>query len=109
MTLAAASIAFLITLLVRNDAGTSPDPHALRQLTLVAPLPICALCMSIFLLLIFMLAQTYIYETYCHKEPKDRNVYKGRLYAAQLSIGWTGFLNFVVAYGYLVITFVGRI
>ncbi len=108
VTLATASIAFLFSFLVNRPTDPKTQNVYASALEGASPVAVCSLCSSIFLLLIFMLGQTYIYEVYCHRSPEKRDVYTGWLYALQVSVGWTGFLSFLFAYGYLAFRLIDR-
>ncbi len=108
VTLATASIAFLFGFLVNRPADPKAQNVYATALEGAFPLAVCSLCSSVFLLLLFMLGQTYIYEEYCHRTPERRSIYKGWLYALQVSVGWTGFLSFLFAYGYLAFKLINR-
>jgi hypothetical protein len=108
ITLATASTAFLFGFLMNRPADPKAQNVYAAVLEGAFPLAMCSLCACIFLLLIFMLGQTYIYEAYCHLIPERRNIYKGWLYALQVSVGWAGFLSLLLAHSYLAIKLVNR-
>jgi hypothetical protein len=101
ITLATASAAFLFSFLVNHGSSSIPENPFARLLVTEAPFAIICLCLSVFLLLSFILLENYIYESYCHTPKAKRDVYKGWVYAIVVSVGWTGFLFFVFAFGYI--------
>jgi hypothetical protein len=108
ITFSTASVAFVFGFLVNHPTEARPQNAYAAALAGASSLAICSLCASIFLLLFFMLGQTYLYESYCHRPADRRDIYKGWLYALQISVGWTGFLSFLFAYGYLAFRLINR-
>lgn len=102
LTLAAASVAFLLNFLV------SIDPSKLRngynvKLELAAPAVITLLCLSAACGLGFLLFQALFYENYVHakypaNQAKSRETYTAARYAWNLSLAASGFLYFLIAY-----------
>jgi heme/copper-type cytochrome/quinol oxidase subunit 3 len=98
VTLSAATVAFLFNFLVSRASGTSANGYG-NALEKACPVAILLLCLSAFCGLVFVLGQTYIYESYCHSRTKD--TYTGALYAAQVAFGFSGLTWFIVSYGYI--------
>ncbi len=95
------SIAFLFNFL----ANLSADPEARgsysRALEEASPLAIGVLCLSVLFALVFILFQTYQYESY--EQSNDRDTYTQNKYALTFALGYSGLFWFFFAYGYLAV------
>jgi hypothetical protein len=105
LTLSAATVAFLFNFLVNHTGGPGANAYG-NALEKACPLAIMFLCLGAFCALVFILGQTYIYESYCHSEKKDS--YTGGIYAAQIALGWSGLLWFMMSYGYIAFKLLAR-
>jgi hypothetical protein len=98
LTLAAATIAFLVNFLTSVPVDGKRSVYSLR-LEKVCPSAIvllgaCAVCA-----ILFLLSENYAYETYCHDERRDS--YTPEWYGFNLGVGFSGFLFFLAAYAWL--------
>jgi hypothetical protein len=98
LTLAAATIAFLVNFLTGIPVDGKRSVYSLR-LEKVCPsaitlLGVCAVCA-----ILFLLSENYAYETYCHDEQRDS--YTPAWYGFNLALGFSGFLFFLAAYAWL--------
>jgi hypothetical protein len=91
-----ASLAFFINFLV-NLSTVTPRSEYSRALERHIAAPIWFLCTSVALTLLFMLAQTFLYESYSHGAK-----YTAPIYALVLAIGYSATFWFVCSYAYLV-------
>jgi hypothetical protein len=96
ITLSAAVIAFLINILA-NDKGTTTA--FVQKIQLVAPIVVGYFGSCIALLIVFMVVQTVHYEEYCHSP--DHDTYTRWKYALNQSVGWTGFISFILGFVWL--------
>jgi hypothetical protein len=96
ITLSAGAVAFLITILATDKC---PLPTFVQKVEAVAPIVAGYFGLTIALLLGFMIAQTVCYEQYCHSPNHD--TYNRWKYALNMSLGWTGFISFVLGFGWL--------
>ena len=96
ITLSAGAIAFLINFLASDKADGSAFA---RKVQLVAPIECGFFGLSIALLVLFMVCQSYLYEAYCHSAEHD--TYTRTKYALSLTLGWTGLLSFILGFGWL--------
>lgn len=96
ITLSSGAIAFIINVLV-NDATLKSSVG--QRLLDVAPIVIGYFGSSIFLLLLFLAWMAYWYEDYCHKARHDS--YRAWMHATTVSLGLSGFLAFIFAFGWL--------
>jgi hypothetical protein len=102
LTLATASIAFLVNFLVNLNPSGNRSAYSMR-LEAASPWVISFLCISAVSLLLFLLFENLFYEDYVHSKytsnPNDsRETYTGARYAMNLTFGWTGLLWFFMAY-----------
>jgi hypothetical protein len=109
LTLATASAAFLINLIVNPPEKHLPSDTAAKLLN-EAPQAILFLCATAFFLLLFMTLLNFFYENYSHfhylpetHPDKKRRIgeYRRWKYALVLSLGYSGFLAFFAAYACL--------
>lgn len=102
ITLSAAAIAFLVSLLVNDKSAstsvTSPYAHKLES---VAPIVVGFFGLSIALSLSFMLFQTLWYEEYCHST--NHSTYTRGKYAFSYASGVTGLCSFVLGFIWLAV------
>jgi hypothetical protein len=96
ITLSSGAIAFIINFLVNGKPDVSVFA---RKLLWVAPIVCGFFGSSIALLVLFMVCQSYLYETYCHAPEHD--TYTRAKYALSLSLGWTGLISFILGFGWL--------
>ena len=108
LTLATASAAFLINLIV-NPPEHAPSRTAAKLLN-AAPQAILFVCATAFFLLLFMTLLNFFYENYSHfhylpetHRDKKRGIgeYRRWKYALVLSLGYSGLLAFFGAYVWL--------
>jgi hypothetical protein len=109
LTLATASAAFLMNLIVNPPEKHVPSDTAAKLLN-AAPQAILLLCATAFFLLLFMTLLNFFYENYSHfhylpvRHPdKKRGIgeYRRWKYALVLSLGYCGLLAFFAAYAWL--------
>jgi len=103
LTLATASIAFLVNFLVNLNADLKTRSSYSLRLEATSPWVIAFLCLSAMSLLLFLLFENLFYEDYVHsrytRQPCDsKETYSGARYALNLTFGWTGLLWFFIAY-----------
>ena len=98
LTLAAATIAFLVNFLTGIPVDGKRSVYSLRLERVcpsaIALLGVCAVCA-----ILFLLSENYAYETYCHDEQRDS--YTPAWYGFNLALGFSGFLFFLAAYAWL--------
>ena len=100
LTLATASIAFLLNFLIGQPADRQVTLYGVR-LSRVAPWSILFLCASVFFIICFMSLSNYFYESYSHfryvkddlKRPGEGE-YKRWKYSTVLSCGYLGLERF---------------
>jgi hypothetical protein len=109
LTLATASAAFLINLIVNPPEKHAPSDTAAKLLN-AAPQAILFLCAAVFFLLLFMTALNFFYENYSHfhylpathaDKQRGTGEYRRWKYALVLSFGYSGLLAFFFAYAWL--------
>jgi hypothetical protein len=113
LTLATASIAFLVNFLV--NISTDQKNRSLYSFRLEdgASWVIACLCVSVASLLLFLLLENVFYEDYVHskytRDPiNSRETYTGRKYALNLTFAWTGLFWFFMAYAIVAYRILGR-
>jgi hypothetical protein len=109
LTLATASAAFLINLIV-NPPEKHAQSDAAAKLLNAAPQAILFLCATAFFLLLFMTLLNFFYENYSHfhylpethpDKKRGTGEYRRWKYALVLSLGYSGLLAFFGAYAWL--------
>lgn len=98
LTIAAATIAFLVNFLASIHVDEKRSPYSLA-LESACPFSICLLGLSALCAILFLFSENYAYETYCH-DP-NRNTYTPGWYALNLSLAFFGFLFFFLGYAFL--------
>jgi hypothetical protein len=98
LTLAAATIAFLVNFLAGIPVGGKRNVYSLG-LEKACPCSIALLGLSAICAILFLLSENYAYETYCHDPMRD--TYKPSWYAFNLSLAFWGFVSFFLAYAWL--------
>jgi hypothetical protein len=98
LTLAAATIAFLVNFLTNISGEGKRNTYSLR-LENVCPSSIALLGLSAACAIGFLLSENYAYETYCHAQTRD--TYTPGWYALNLTLGFAGFGFFLAAYTWL--------
>jgi hypothetical protein len=109
LTLATASAAFLIGLVINPPERHAPSDAAAKLLN-AAPQAILFLCATAFFLLLFMTLLNFFYENYSHfhylpethtEKKRGTGEYRRWKYALVLSLGYSGLLGFFSAYAWL--------
>jgi len=109
LTLATASAAFLINLIVSPPEKHAPSDTAAKLLG-AAPQAILFLCATAFFLLLFMTLLNFFYENYSHfhclpethaDKKRGAGEYRRWKYSLVLSLGYSGLLAFFGAYAWL--------
>ena len=102
LTLAAASVAFLLNFLVNIDPLKPRNGYSVK-LESASPAIITFLCLSVACGLSFLLCQALFYEDYVHakypaNQSKSRETYTAARYAWNLTLAASGLLYFLIAY-----------
>jgi hypothetical protein len=98
LTLAAATIAFLVNFLASIPAEGKRNAYSLR-LEGACPIAIALLGLSGASAIFFLLSENYAYETYCHD--LNRDTYTPVWYGFNNALGFSGFAFFLLAYAWL--------
>ncbi len=100
LTLATATVAFLVNFLVGIHPDEKRGPYSIK-LEAACPTAITFLALSALFAIAFILSENLAYETYCH-EP-ERNTYIPKWYAVNIALGYSSIIWFFVAYAFLAI------
>lgn len=98
LTLAAATVAFLVNFLTGIRADEKRSIYSLK-LEAACPSAVVFLGLSAAFVITFILRYNTTYERYCHSP--QRNTYTAAAYAANLALGYSAFGWFFFAYVFL--------
>jgi hypothetical protein len=98
LTLATATVAFLVNFLVGIHVDEKRSPYSLK-LEDACPSSIVFFGLSAAFSILFVLRENLTYEAYCHAPLRD--TYTRNSYAVNLALGYSGCLWFFFAYGFL--------
>jgi hypothetical protein len=98
LTLATATVAFLVNFLAGIHADDKRGPYSIK-LENACSSAIAFLALSAFFAISFILSENLAYETYSHSPRRD--TYSAKWYATNISLGYSSILWFFVAYAYI--------